>query len=84
MEPRIDLYRLSPEGYKAMLGLEHYLSKSTVEKKLLHLIKLRVSQINGCAYCLDMHWKDLKVEGENRAAHVLSRCLARNFLLHRS
>ena len=64
MEPRIDFYRLSPEGYKAMLGLEHYLSKSTVEKKLLHLIKLRVSQINGCAFCLDMHWKDLKVEGE--------------------
>ena len=64
MQPRIDLYRLSPEGYKALLGLENYLSKSTVEKKLLHLIKLRVSQINGCAFCLDMHWKDLKVEGE--------------------
>jgi AhpD family alkylhydroperoxidase len=47
-----------------MLGLEHYLSTSTVEKKLLHLVKLRVSQINGCAFCLDMHWKDLKVEGE--------------------
>jgi AhpD family alkylhydroperoxidase len=64
MEPRIDFTRLSPEGYKAMLGLEHYLSTSTVEKKLLHLVKLRVSQINGCAFCLDMHWKDLKVEGE--------------------
>jgi AhpD family alkylhydroperoxidase len=64
MEPRIDFIRLSPEGYKAMLGLEHYLSTSTVEKKLLHLVKLRVSQINGCAFCLDMHWKDLKVEGE--------------------
>jgi AhpD family alkylhydroperoxidase len=36
-----------------------------VEKKLLHLLKLRVSQINGCAFCLDMHWKDLQVEGEN-------------------
>ena len=64
MEPRIDFTRLSPEGYQAMLGLEHYLSTSTVEKKLLHLVKLRVSQINGCAFCLDMHWKDLKVEGE--------------------
>jgi AhpD family alkylhydroperoxidase len=64
MEPRIDFTRLSPGGYKAMLGLEHYLSTSTVEKKLLHLVKLRVSQINGCAFCLDMHWKDLKVEGE--------------------
>ncbi len=65
MEPRIDFYRLSPGGYKAMLGLEHYLSKSKVEKKLLHLIKLRVSQMNGCAYCLDMHWKDLQVERES-------------------
>jgi AhpD family alkylhydroperoxidase len=64
MEPRIDFYRLSPDGYKAMLGLEHYLSKSKVENKLLHLIKLRVSQMNGCAFCLDMHWKDLRVEGE--------------------
>jgi AhpD family alkylhydroperoxidase len=65
MEPRIDFYRLSPDGYKAMLSLEHYLSKSKVEKKLLHLIKLRVSQMNGCAYCLDMHWKDLQGEGES-------------------
>jgi AhpD family alkylhydroperoxidase len=64
MEPRIDFYRLSPDGYKAMLGLEHYLSKSKVESKLLHLIKLRVSQMNGCAFCLDMHWKDLRAEGE--------------------
>ena len=65
MGPRIDYYKLSPEGYKAMLGLEHYLNNSSVEKKLLHLLKLRVSQINGCAFCLDMHWKDLQVEGEN-------------------
>ncbi len=65
MKPRIDFYRLSPDGYKAMLGLEHYLSNSKVERKLLHLIKLRVSQMNGCAFCLDMHWKDLQVEGES-------------------
>ena len=65
MEPRIDLYKLSPEGYKAMLGLEHYLSHSSIESKLLHLLKLRVSQMNGCAFCLDMHWKDLQVAGEN-------------------
>lgn len=64
MEPRIDLYKLSPDAYKAMLGLERYLNQSTIEKKLLHLLKLRVSQINGCAYCLDMHWKDLQAEGE--------------------
>ena len=65
MQARIDYYKLSPGGYKAMLGLEQYLSHSGLEKKLLHMIKLRVSQINGCAYCLDMHWKDLQAEGES-------------------
>jgi AhpD family alkylhydroperoxidase len=64
MQPRIDYYKLSPAGYKAMLGLEMYLNHSGLEKKLLHMIKLRVSQINGCAFCLDMHWKDLQAEGE--------------------
>jgi AhpD family alkylhydroperoxidase len=64
MQPRIDYYKLSPGGYKSVLGLEHYLASTRLEKKLLHLIKLRVSQINGCAYCLDMHWKDLQAEGE--------------------
>ena len=64
MQARIDYYKLSPGGYKAVLGLEQYLASTSLEKKLLHLIKLRVSQINGCAYCLDMHWKDLQAEGE--------------------
>jgi AhpD family alkylhydroperoxidase len=47
-----------------MLGLEHYLHETGLEESLLHLIKLRASQINGCAYCIDMHWKDLKSIGE--------------------
>jgi AhpD family alkylhydroperoxidase len=65
MQPRIDYTKLSPGGYKAMLGLELYLNHSSLEKKLLHMIKLRVSQINGCAFCLDMHWKDLQASGES-------------------
>jgi AhpD family alkylhydroperoxidase len=65
VQPRIDYTRLSPGGYRAMLGLEQYLNNSSVERKLLNLIKLRVSQINGCAYCLDMHGKDLQVEGQS-------------------
>ena len=65
MQPRIDYAKLSPGGYKAMLGLELYLNHSSLEKKLLHMIKLRASQINGCAFCLDMHWKDLQAEGES-------------------
>ena len=65
MQPRIDYTKLSPGGYKAMLGLELYLNHSSLEKKLLLMIKLRVSQINGCAFCLDMHWKDLQASGES-------------------
>ena len=55
---------VAPDAYKAMLGLEKYMATSSIEKPLQHLIKLRVSQINGCAYCIDMHWKDLRAIGE--------------------
>src|SRR5499427_1661198 len=54
----------APDGTKAVLGLERYLHECGLEESLLHLIKLRSSQINGCAYCLDMHWKDLRAAGE--------------------
>lgn len=56
--------QVAPEGYKALLGLEEYLHRSSLEPSLLHLLKLRASQINGCAYCIDMHWKDLRALGE--------------------
>ena len=65
MENRFNGAAVSPDGYKAMLGLEKYLSSCGIEVKLLHLIKLRASQLNGCAYCIDMHWKDLRAVGEN-------------------
>jgi AhpD family alkylhydroperoxidase len=55
----------APDGYKALVNLESYLKHSTLEPNLLHLIKLRASQINGCAYCIDMHWKDLRAAGES-------------------
>jgi AhpD family alkylhydroperoxidase len=64
MKARIESRDLNPGGYRAMLGLEHYLATCGLEKKLLDLIRQRVSQMNGCAYCLDMHWKDLRAEGE--------------------
>src|SRR5215471_14326598 len=64
MDPRFD-YKASPGVYKAMLGLEQYLHECSLDQPLIHLIKLRVSQINGCAFCLDMHWKDLRALGEN-------------------
>ena len=61
---RFDYAKVAPGAYRAMASLEHYLHESGLEESLLHLIKLRASQINGCAYCLDMHWKDLKSIGE--------------------
>ncbi len=64
MEARFDYGKTAPGAYQAMLGLERYLRECGLEEKLLHLIKLRASQINGCAYCLDMHWKDLAALGE--------------------
>lgn len=65
MFPRFDAAKTSPRGYKALLDMEAYLRASGLEIPLLHLIKLRASQINGCAYCLDMHWKDLRALGES-------------------
>jgi AhpD family alkylhydroperoxidase len=65
MEPRIEYLKVAPGAYEAMLGLEKYLRKCGLEESLIHLIKLRTSQINGCAYCIDMHWKDLRSIGEN-------------------
>lgn len=62
---RFDYAKAAPGGYRAMAGLEHYLHECGLEESLLHLVKLRASQINGCAYCLDMHWKDLKAIGES-------------------
>ncbi len=64
MEPRIDHKKVSTGALNAMLGLERYLRTCGLPEKLLLLIKLRVSQINGCAYCLDMHSKDLRAAGE--------------------
>jgi AhpD family alkylhydroperoxidase len=64
MEERIHYAKVAPLAYHAMLGLEKYLHECGLEQPLLHLLKLRASQINGCAYCLDMHSKDLKAMGE--------------------
>jgi AhpD family alkylhydroperoxidase len=64
MEERIHYRETAPGVYQAMLGLEKYLHDCGLEAGLLRLVKLRASQINGCAYCLDMHWKDLRALGE--------------------
>jgi AhpD family alkylhydroperoxidase len=62
---RLAFMTVSPEPYKAMLGLEAAIRKSGLEPRLLNLIKLRASQLNGCAYCIDMHSKDARAEGDD-------------------
>jgi AhpD family alkylhydroperoxidase len=65
MQTRLNYGKTAPGVYDAMEGLEKYLNQCGLEKPLLYLVQLRASQVNGCAYCLDMHWKDLRAIGEN-------------------
>jgi AhpD family alkylhydroperoxidase len=64
MEARFHYVKAAPGAFRAMLGLVQYLHECGLEESLLTLMDLRASQINGCAYCLDMHWKDLRTGGE--------------------
>ncbi|HEY4801034.1 MAG TPA: carboxymuconolactone decarboxylase family protein [Paraburkholderia sp.] len=64
MQARLDFFKASPEGTKAMIALEERASKSSIEKPLAELVRLRASQINGCAYCVDMHTTDARKGGE--------------------
>src|SRR5690242_19324100 len=64
MQARITYDKTAPEGVKAMWTLENYLHHCGLEPALLELVKFRASQINGCAYCIDMHTKDARAHGE--------------------
>jgi AhpD family alkylhydroperoxidase len=64
MEPRIDARRHAQEAQKSMYALEQYIAACGLEHGLIHLMKMRASQINGCAYCIDMHSKDARALGE--------------------
>jgi len=64
MTARIDLTKADPSAYKAMLALQSYVNESGLDPALLSLVELRCSQINGCAFCLDMHSKDARARGE--------------------
>jgi AhpD family alkylhydroperoxidase len=64
MEPRLKNLEAGAGALKAILGLSGYVAKSGLEQSLLSLLEFRVSQINGCAFCLDMHSKDLRAAGE--------------------
>jgi AhpD family alkylhydroperoxidase len=64
MTQRIDFTKVAPNAVKVMMGLQQYVNGSGLEHSLLELVKMRASQINGCAYCLDMHSKDARARGE--------------------
>ncbi len=64
-QPRIGYTRVASEAIHALLGVEHYVRNCGLEPELLELVKLRASQINGCAYCVDMHTKDARARGES-------------------
>jgi AhpD family alkylhydroperoxidase len=64
MQARLDLGKAPAGAYEAMAALDGYVKKSGFDPRLLHLVRMRASQINGCAYCLDMHSKDARAEGE--------------------
>ena len=62
---RLDWHKTLPDAYKAMLGLQKIADNSKIDHKLLELVKVRASQINGCAHCLEMHTKDARAIGES-------------------
>ncbi len=64
MKARFELVHVNPGIMQALFGLERQVRKSGLDHRLLHLVKMRASQINGCAYCLDMHSKDARADGE--------------------
>ena len=65
MEQRIDIQEKGQKALKALFGINGYLKNSAIETALRELVNFRVSQINGCAYCLDMHYKDARAKGES-------------------
>ena len=64
MQPRIDTKRVNPDAYKAMTALQSYVNAAELEPSLKELVKIRASQINGCAFCLHMHTRDARKGGE--------------------
>ena len=65
MEPRLNFYRAGPDAMKAMAALEQRIAQSGLERPLVELVRLRASQINGCAYCIDVHSADARTAGES-------------------
>jgi AhpD family alkylhydroperoxidase len=64
MKPRMNYYQAAPDTIKALVALEEQIQASGLEKSLIELVKTRASQINGCAFCINMHTQDARKQGE--------------------
>lgn len=64
MDTRVNIFQTQPEAYKAMFGLEKYIASTSLTSTHKELIKIRASQINGCAFCINMHTSDARKQGE--------------------
>jgi len=84
MESRLDYARLAPEGYRILVTLDRFVRNCGLVHPLLGLIKIRASQINGCAYCIDMHTKDARTAGETeQRIYALSAWFETSFFTER-
>jgi len=73
MKTRMDYRKVGVEGYRAFAGVHQYIAKCGLEEELVHLVYLRISQINGCAYCVDLHYRDaLKCGTDPRKINAVS------------
>lgn len=73
MQPRMDISQLAPELYRAVARLDGAVKASGFDGRLLHLVKLRASQINGCAYCVDIHVRDALADGlDSHMLHLVA------------
>jgi AhpD family alkylhydroperoxidase len=86
MQARLDAQKVSPAAYQALLGMEMFVRKqSKLEPALIELVKIRASQINRCGFCIDMHTKDARAEGETeQRIYALSFGMGRDAVLYRS
>src|ERR1700748_3293635 len=75
MKPRMNFYQEAPETTKALMAVEDLIQTSGLEQSLIELVKTRASQINGCAYCINMHTQDARKHGETEARlYLLNAC----------
>ena len=84
MKARLDFRKASPQGDKAMMGLHMFVRNCGLDHSLLELVKLRASQLNGCAHCIDMHTKELRADGESEQRLYLLNAWREVAVLHRA